>query len=137
MLPLEDRELLDQTMVGLNIDPQTKQSLLASLDLAASGMEKDEVTSVQDAAFGDSFTGGYRLATNVRMAHETVAEALLEWAAGLRGMGGSVEAFVNDMETTTEQTQATMARLQASTDCIASPTFEAGAACTLPTTDEG
>ncbi|UFN43865.1 hypothetical protein [Nocardioides okcheonensis] len=137
MLPLEDRELLTQTMVGLNIDPYTTQSLMESFDLAALGMEKDEVTPVQDTAFGDSYTGGYRLATNVNMAHVRIREELLNMAAGLRGMSGSVEEFSNDLERTTEQTQATMARLQTSTDCVASPSFAAGDTCTLPTTDEG
>ena len=52
MLPLEDRELLNQTMVGLNIDPQTTASLLQSFDLAATGLEKDPIQPVPGTSFG-------------------------------------------------------------------------------------
>ena len=132
MLPLEDRELLNQTMVGLNIDPDTIASLMSSFDKAATGLESDQVAPVQSASFGDSYTGGYRLGTNVQMAHEAVADELKKMAAGLRGMGSSVEAFGRDMERTTEQTRATMNLLQASTDCVATPDF-GSSQCRLPT----
>lgn len=136
MLPLEDRELLNQTMVGLNIDPGTIASLMASFDKAATSVESDKLVPVQSAAFGGSFAGGYRLGTNVEMAHKAVADELKNMAAGLRGMSTSVEQFGKDMEQTTEQTAATMNLIQASTACVASPTFDAGGACTLPTGNE-
>ncbi len=136
MLPLEDRELLNQTMVGLNIDPATITSLMSSFDKAAAGVETDTVTPVKSAAFGDSFTGGYRLGTNVEMAYQAVADELVKMAAGLRGMGTSVQEFSKDMERTTEQTTATMNLIQASTACVAAPAFDAGT-CTLPTSSEG
>jgi hypothetical protein len=135
MLPLEDRELLTQTMVGLNIDADTISSLMSSFDKAAEGIESDTVTAVHSSSFGDSFTGGYRLATNVQMAHEAVADELRKMAAGLRGMGSSVEAFGKDMERTTEQTRATMNLIQASTECVATPGFSSSR-CTLPTDDQ-
>jgi hypothetical protein len=132
MLPLEDRELLTQTMVGLNIDADTISSLMSSFDKAAEGVESDTVTPVTSSSFGDSYTGGYRLGTNVEMAHQAVAEELKKMAAGLRGMSSSVEAFGRDMERTTEQTQATMNLIQASTECVAAPTFSSNT-CSLPT----
>ena len=132
MLPLEDRELLNQTMVGLNIDPETISSLMSSFDKAATGVESDPIAPVESALFGDSYTGGYRLGTNAEMAHKAVAEELKKVAAGLRGMGTSVDAFRQDMETTTEQTTATMALIQSATDCVAAPDFTANQ-CTLPT----
>lgn len=135
MLPLEDRELLTQTMVGLNIDPETISSLMSSFDKAAAGVETDTIMPVASASFGDSYTGGYRLGTNVEMAHKAVAEELKKMAAGLRGMSSSVEAFGKDMERTTEQTQATMNLIQASTNCVAAPTFNGGS-CSLPTDDQ-
>ena len=135
MLPLEDRELLNQTMVGLNIDPDTISSLMSSFDKAAEGVESNPVMPVQSASFGDSYTGGYRLGTNAEMAHQAVAEALLKMAAGLREMADSVGEFALDIEKTTEQTQATMNRIQAATDCVAAPTFSSDQ-CTLPT-EEG
>ncbi|HSU02154.1 MAG TPA: hypothetical protein VLK03_06355 [Nocardioides sp.] len=135
MLPLEDRELLSQTLVGLNIDPETITSLMTSFDLAADGLEADPITPVPTSTFGDSYTGGYRLGTNVEMAHQAVHVALKEFAAGLRGMGESVAALANDVQTTTEQTTASMRLLQASTDCVAAPTFTSDQ-CTLPT-EEG
>lgn len=132
MLPLEDRELLNQTMVGLNIDPDTIASLMSSFDKAAEGVESDPILPVQSASFGESYTGGYRLGTNTEMAHQAVRDELEKVAAGLRGMGTSVEAFRQDMETTTEQTVATMALIQSATDCVAAPDFTADQ-CTLPT----
>lgn len=132
MLPLEDRELLNQTMVGLNIDPETIASLMSSFDKAAEGVESNPVTAVHSSSFGDSYTGGYRLGTNAEMAHQAVAEELKKVAAGLRGMGTSVEEFSKDVERTTEQTTATMNLLNASTDCVAAPTFSSNQ-CTLPT----
>lgn len=135
MLPLEDRELLNQTMVGLNIDPETISSLMSSFDKAAEGVESHPIAPVHSAAFGDSYTGGYRLGTNAEMAHAAVADALKQVAAGLRGMGTSVEAFSKDVERTTEQTVATMNLIQSSTDCVAAPTFSSSQ-CSLPT-EEG
>ena len=132
MLPLEDRELLSQTLVGLNIDPETITSLMTSFDLAAEGLEADPITPVPTSTFGDSYTGGYRLGTNVEMAHQAVHVALKEFAVGLRGMGESVAALANDVQTTTEQTTASMRLLQSSTDCVAAPTFTSDQ-CTLPT----
>ena len=46
MLPLEDRELLTQTMVGLNIEPETIASLMSSFDHAAEGLEADPIAPV-------------------------------------------------------------------------------------------
>lgn len=132
MLPLEDRELLNQTMVGLNIDPYTIASLLFSFDKAAEGLAANPIAPVHGASFGDSYTGGYRLATNVQMAHEAVADELSRMIAGLRGMGTSIEAFSKDIQNTTEQTVATMNRFQASTECVAAPDFSSSS-CTLPT----
>ena len=135
MLPLEDRELLSQTLVGLNIDPETITSLMTSFDLAAEGLETDPITPVPTTTFGESFTGGYRLGTNVEMAHQAVHDELKKVAAGLRGMGESVAAFGSDMQTTTEQTTASMNLLSASTDCVAAPTFSSNQ-CTLPTEED-
>lgn len=132
MLPLEDRELLNQTMVGLNIDPETIASLMSSFDKAAEGVESNPVAAIHSSSFGDSFTGGYRLGTNAEMAHQAVADELKKVAAGLRAMADSVQAFSKDVENTTEQTAATMARIDAATACVAAPTFSTDQ-CTLPT----
>jgi hypothetical protein len=132
MLPLEDRELLNQTMVGLNIDPDTIASLMSSFDRAAEGLEADPITPVPTTSFGESYTGGYRLGTNVEMAHRAVGDELNKMVAGLRGMGSSVAAFSKDIENTTDQTRATMNLIQASTDCVAAPDFRSDQ-CTLPT----
>lgn len=135
MLPLEDRELLNQTLVGLNIDPETISSLMTSFDLAADGLVDDQITPVPITSFGESYTGGYRLGTNVEMAHQAVHDELIKIAVGLRGMGDSVAAIGKDMQTVTDQTTASMSRLEASTACVAAPTFYTDQ-CTLPT-EEG
>lgn len=132
MLPLEDRELLTQTMQGLNIDAETIASLLFSFDRAAEGLENDPISQVVSTSFGGSFTGGYRLATNVEMAHAAVGEELSRMVAGLREMGASVEQLSNDVQQTTEQTVATATRIEIATDCVAAPDFTSSQ-CTLPT----
>ncbi len=132
MLPIEDRALLTQTMVGLNVDADTIATLMESFDLAAEGLEADPIAPVPGALFGDSYTGGHRLATNAQMAHDAVAEELTKMAAGLRGMGTSVRQFGEDVDQTTEQTDATMRLFTASTECVAAPTFNTGS-CSLPT----
>ena len=132
MLPIEDRSLLTQTMVGLNVDADTIATLMESFDLAAEGLEADPIAPVPGALFGDSYTGGYRLATNAQMAHAEVADELTKMAAGLRGMGESVRQFGNDVDITTQQTDATMRLFTASTECVAAPTFDTGS-CSLPT----
>lgn len=132
MLPIEDRDLLTQTMVGLNVDAETIATLMESFDLAAVGLESDPIAPVPGALFGDSYTGGYRLATNAQMAHVAVAEELDKMAAGLRGMGESVRQFSVDVEQTTQQTDSTMRLFTASTECVAAPTFNTGS-CSLPT----
>lgn len=132
MLPIEDRDLLTQTMVGLNVDAETIATLMESFDLAAEGLEADPLAPVPEALFGDSYTGGYRLATNAQMAHVAVAEELDKMAAGLRGMGESVRNFAADVDQTTQQTDSTMRLFTASTECVAAPTFDSGT-CSLPT----
>lgn len=135
MLPIGDRELLAQTMVGLNVDPDTIATLMESFDLAAEGLESDPIAPVPGALFGDSYTGGYRLATNAQMAHTAVAEELTKMAAGLRGMGESVREFSDDVVETTEQTNSTMRLFTAATECVSAPTFNSGS-CSLPTDDQ-
>lgn len=135
MLPLEDRELLNQTLVGLNIDPETITSLMTSFDLAAEGLVADEITPVPLTSFGASYTGGYRLGTNVEMAHRAVHDELKKIAVGLRGMGDSVAALAQDMQTVTDQTTASMNLLDASTACVAAPTFSSDQ-CALPTEED-
>ncbi len=132
MLPIEDRDLLTQTMVGLNVDAKTIATLMESFDLAAEGLESDPIAPVPGALFGDSYTGGYRLATNAQMAHNAVAEELTKMAAGLRGMGESVRQFSGDMDQTTDQTDSTMRLYTASVECTSAPTFNGGS-CSLPT----
>ena len=136
MLPIEDRDLLTKTMVGLNVDAGTIATLMDSFDRAAEGIESNPIPPVPGALFGDSYTGGHRLATNAQMAHTKVADELKKMAAGLRGMGESLVAFEADMNTTTEQTTATMRLFEASTECIAAPTFDGGL-CSLPTDGKG
>jgi hypothetical protein len=109
---------------------------MESFDAAASGLEKDPIQPVPGTSFGESYTGGYRLGTNVEMAHQAVADELDKMIAGLREMASSVEAFSQDVQRTTEQTQATMVRIQQATDCVAAPTFDGGS-CSLPTGEEG
>ena len=135
MLPLEDRELLNQTMLGLNIDSETIASLMQSFDTAAEGLEADPITPVPTTSFGDSYNGGYRLGTNVEMAQQSVGDELKKMVAGLRQMGTSVGEVAADMQNVTDQTQATLSRIQVATDCVAAPTFSTNQ-CTLPTEED-
>lgn len=136
MLPIEDRDLLTQAMVGLNVDADTIATLMASFDAAAERVESDPVPVIHATSFGGSVTGGYRLATNVEMAQSDIADELKKMAAGLRGMGVAVRQFDKDVTQTTEQTVATARLIEASTDCVAAPSFNSGS-CSLPTDTKG
>lgn len=136
MLPLEDRELLTQTMLGLNMDPATVASLMASFDRAATRLEAKPIAPVPHSAFGDSDTGGRRLATNAEMAHAAVDDELKKMATGLRGMGTALDDFLEDVKQTTEQTTATMSQINLSVECVAAPQFDSGS-CSLPIENEG
>lgn len=136
MLPPEDRNLLTQAMVGLNVDPETITTLMASFDATADGVESDPISPAPGSSFGESYTGGYRLATNAAMAHQAAAEELRKIAAGMRGMAEAVAEFDKDIHQTTEQTVATANLMTASTECVAAPTFNGGS-CSLTDDSEG
>jgi hypothetical protein len=132
---MEDRELLTQTMVGLNVDAETIATLMDSFDQAAAHLESNPVAPVPHASFGDSYTGGHRLATNAQMAHDSVGTELQRMVLGLRGMAESLGAFASDVERTTEQTLATMRLYEASVECVAAPKIAAGT-CSAPQDSE-
>ena len=125
MLPLEDRELLNQTMVGLNIDPETISSLMSSFDKAAEGLEADPIAQVHSASFGDSYTGGYRLGTNAEMAHEAVAEEL-EADRRRAARHGHLRRGVRQGHGVARPSRrlATMNLFEASTECVAAPDLQ-------------
>lgn len=135
MLPFEDRELLAQAMVGLNVDTHTIETLMASFDDAAAGLESKPLATVSGDSFGASHTGGYRLAANAQMAQEAVVHELKKMAAGLRGMGESVGEFSKDVENIDQVDVVAGKTLTVSTECVVSPTFDGGQ-CTLPTNSE-
>ncbi len=136
MLPPDDRELLTQAMKGLNFDAASMQNLMGKFDLFAGSLEGDRVQAVSPTAFGGSYTGGQRLATNTTMAHEAVTNELQKMAVGLRAMGEAVQAISNDFENADDQSANTSVLFRNGTECVASPTFDGGQ-CSLPTNREG
>lgn len=135
MLLPEDRALLGNTMKGLNLDADTVDTLMSTLDSTADRIDPESVLNVSEAWFGGSHTGGYRLATNAGMADKAVREELAKMVAGIRAMSESVGLFANDVTEVTEDSSTMFRNYQAATECIAAPTFDGGQ-CTLPTSSE-
>lgn len=135
MLPAEDRALLGDTMRGLNLDPETIDTLMSTLNTTAERIDPESVLNVNEAWFGGSHTGGYRLATNAGMADKAVREELAKMVAGIREMSKSVGQFAGDVAEVTESSMVTFKNYEAATECIAAPTFDGGQ-CALPGSSE-
>ena len=133
-LPPEDQKLLQQAMDGLKLDPEAMGTLLSTLDTTTTEIEIP-VSGVKPAWFGQSFTGGYRLATNADLAHDAVRDELAKMVAGLTALSEGVGKFTNDMETVTDDTAVAFTQFYAATECVTAPTFDGGQ-CTLPTNED-
>lgn len=126
MLPPEDRELLTQAMNGLNFDPASAHNLMAKFDYFAGSLEENRFLAVPPAAFGGSYTGGQRLATNTEMAREAAYTELKKMADALRTMGESVGEIGKDFERVDDQSAATSSLYKSGTDGVGIPTFGGG-----------
>lgn len=136
MLLPEDRALLGDTMRGLNLDPDTIDTLMSTLDSTADKINPESVLNVSEAWFGGSHTGGYRLATNAGLADKAVREELTKMVTGIREMSKSVELFAHDVTQVTEDSAVTFRNYEVATECIAAPTFDGGQ-CSLPDSSGG
>lgn len=135
MLLPADRALLGDTMKGLNLDTDTIDTLMSTLDSTADSIKPQSVLNVSEGWFGGSHTGGYRLATNAAMADQAVREELGKMATGIRELADSVGLFASDVNDVTEDSRVMFTNYEAATECIAAPTFDGGQ-CTLPPADE-
>ncbi|PVG84706.1 hypothetical protein DDE18_03670 [Nocardioides gansuensis] len=119
------------TVAGVTITPEIKE-ILDSLELDADKLAAAKPMGLEPTWFGDSHSGGYRLATNANLAHEVVIEAFEGMADNLRHLGTQLEAYAKDVTGIDENDGVTYSNLATSTECISSPTFNA-AACAAPT----
>ena len=130
MLPMEDQVLLQNTLVSLSVDDTVIEQIMTMLEDQAEEMKKNPVPMVQENWFGDSRTGGYRLATNTTLAGGVVETEMSEMLIGLRQYRDSIKEFADDMKDTDESISMAMANIQNAANCTDDTT---ATTCTAPT----
>ena len=136
MLPMEDMVLLNNTLEGMQVDPAVIADIMSLLDARAESLETaGHIAAVPAGWFGDSHTGGYRLATNAAMARDAAVDEFKNMVIGLRAYAQEIKAFRDDVVGTDEAAQAHLTAVQNTADCSSVPTFGAGE-CTVPTGDD-
>ena len=120
------------TLGVLNVPEQTIKDVMKMLEENADALENKNVNPINANAFGQS-SWGSQLGFDAGLAQKVVAKEVLEMVAGLRGYSQNIQRFAEDVTETDEESRVTLQGLQASTECVASPTFDAPGQCTLPT----
>ncbi|WP_248580374.1 hypothetical protein [Nocardioides sp. InS609-2] len=135
MLPMEDRVLLNNTLEGLQLDADVIADIMGMLDTRAESLQEARgLAPVPAGWFGDSHTGGYRLATNAGMARDAAVEEFDNLIAGLRSYALEIKAIRDDVVGTDEAISDHLVAVTNTADCTAVPTIGAGQ-CTVPTTN--
>ena len=117
---------------NINVQPNDVQAILDMLDHCATDVHGSIVHGVPDARFGASAAAS-ALAYDAEAAHRKVAEAMQEMVAGLNGYRDNIATYVKDVGRKDDDSAATMAGLNASTDCVAKPKIATPSTCGLPT----
>lgn len=123
------------TLSVLNVPEQTITEVMKMLQENADSLEEQNLNPINKHAFGQS-SWGSQLGFDAGLAQQVVAKEVLEMVAGLRGYRQNIQKFAEDVTETDEDSRVTLQGLQASTECVASPTFDAPGQCTLPTGDD-
>lgn len=130
-LPYEDRMLLGDVLVGINLDQATITEIMTMLEQEAETVHDGVPVSVDGQWFGGSPTGAHRLAVNTGMAHDAMREEMAKLVAGLRGYKDNIRRHAEDMDLTDQDTAAVMTGIESSASCVVAPTFQSQ--CSLPT----
>ena len=130
MLPLEDRALLEDTLVSLSVEDSVIKDIMTMLSSGEDALESHPPVEIQPTWFGGSYTGGTRLATNASKASVIVETEMKNMIAGLRQHRESIEMFADDVKDTDESISMGLATLQNTASCT---DLDTATACTPPT----
>jgi hypothetical protein len=130
MLPLEDRVLLQDTLVSLSVEESVISDIMEMLSSGEDALESHPPMEVQPHWFGGSFTGGTRLATNASQASTIVEAEMKNMIAGLRQHRESIQMFADDVKDTDESVALGLASLQNSVNCT---DLDTATTCAAPT----
>ncbi|MFC4782851.1 hypothetical protein ACT8ZV_00120 [Nocardioides sp. MAHUQ-72] len=120
------------TLNDLAVDPDVVRDILEMLESGADDLHAHPVGEVPDGAFGPG-TDAVDLAVNTAKAHRHVKEAMDDMVAGLRGFTVNIKDFAERAHVADDESATQLQALQASTTCVAAPSFSAPSSCTLPT----
>lgn len=135
MLLPEDRMLLEGVFDGIQLAPETVSDVMTLLSQRATSVHGAVPPGVAESWFGDSATGGHRLATNTTMAHDAIVAEMTALVAGLRGYRQNIQQWVDDMQEVDQDSTTLMRNIELAADCTTAPTFDAQ--CTLPVDPAG
>ncbi len=118
MLPLEDRVLLEDTLVSLSVEESVITEIMTMLSNQEDTLASHPPYDVQPTWFGGSHSGGTRLATNASQASSIVESEMKNLIKGLRQHRESVAMFADDVRDTDESNAIGIANLQNSVNCM-------------------
>lgn len=130
MLPLEDRVLLEDTLVSLSVDDTVINDIRKMLSAQETEIENHPPHDVQPTWFGGSFTGGTRLATNASQASAIVESEMKNLIAGLRQYRELIEMYADDVRGTDESVVDTNVALTNAASCL---DLDTSTTCAPPT----
>lgn len=126
MLPLEDRVLLEDTLVSLSVEDSVIKELMTMLQTQEIELENNPPHTVQETWFGGSHSGGTRLAANAGEASLIVEAEMKNMIAGLAKYRELIGMFADDVKGTDESVayvnRAPLADIEACTDLNAATT---------------
>lgn len=134
MLSSEDRDLLGDVFTGINLSESLITDVMSMLDESADEVHAARPGPLNALAYGQSDTGGRRLATNASLARQAIVDEMSALVAGLRGYRANIVAWKQDTLEVDTASADRMASLEAATECIVSPTVSGQ--CSLPTTGD-
>lgn len=129
-LPMEDRILLQDTLVSLSLDDRVIDDIMKMLEEQKVELLQTPLPDIQESWFGDSRTGGYRLATNTMQASTVVAKSLDEMLIGLEDYRELISTYANDVRATDENISVSLAKF---TNAVACTDGVPATTCTPPT----
>jgi len=117
MLPMEDRVLLQDTLVSLSVDDTVIEQIMSMLEDQETQLRANPLSDIQPTWFGGSYTGGHRLATNATQANDVVGTEMEHMLAGLREYRTTIKIYAEDFQDTDQSNAIAMASLQNAVDC--------------------
>lgn len=132
MLPLEDRALLQDTLVSLSVEDSVIDEIMSMLSTQEDALSSHPPYDVQPTWFGGSQTGGHRLATNASEASIRVESEMKNMIKGLKMHRESIKMFADDVKDTDESAAIGITNLQNSVNCT---DLDTATTCAQPSED--